>query len=377
MCSLPAVPVNGFPMRFNLLCLCLVLSGFVTVHPTGWTAEPPDRIQGNWLGEWTGKGGMGGKNTAQIRGLGQGEYQATFTAYDSGEQDQGVFTFAINGASVGEDKVVFTQEIDLGLLGNFRFVATDEQGQLTGKYSNGTIYEGELELKRIEQQVESVGAKPLPGAIVLFDGTSLKHWKVVGESGGDWQIQKGVLVAPEAKSPSKPVTSGHLASQAQFRDAQLHLEFRVPYRPELRGGERGASGVYLWGQYELQIVDSFGVPRPKDVDDKFTDDEAVGALFQQQPPLAVPALPPGEWQAFDLTLTAPKLDATGKVIQPAELTAVLNGTLIHDRLPLREPTPDAPVAADSTPAGLILQNTGQPVEFRNIWYVPLDVATTR
>ncbi len=47
-------------------------------------ADGPDKVQVNWLGVWKGKGGMGGKNVAEICGLGNGEYQATFTAYDSG-----------------------------------------------------------------------------------------------------------------------------------------------------------------------------------------------------------------------------------------------------------------------------------------------------
>ncbi|OYW13904.1 MAG: hypothetical protein B7Z55_16230, partial [Planctomycetales bacterium 12-60-4] len=158
-------------------------------------AEPMDHIQGEWLGLWSGADGMEGKNVAEICGLGNGEYQATFTAYDGSELEKGVFTFAILGSTVGEGKVQFTQRIDLGLLGNFSFDATVENGKLTGKYSNGGNYEGVLELKRIDKKIDAVGAKPLPGAVILFDGRSLDSWTQSGAAAA-WKVVEGVLVAP-------------------------------------------------------------------------------------------------------------------------------------------------------------------------------------
>jgi hypothetical protein len=360
--------------------------GLILVATSAWADEPlaakgppskrPDDVQGNWLGVWKGKGGMGGKNVAEICGLGNGEYQATFTAYDSGEQDKGVFTFAINGSSVSDDKVVFTQRINLGLLGSFSFDADVENGQLLGKYSNGNRYQGTMELKRIEKKPESVGAKPLPGAIVLFDGKSLESWTTLGKSAAQWTVNDGVLIAPSSESPHVGGT-GHLATKVPFNDAQVHVEFRVPYVPEKRGQERGQGGLYLWGRYELQIVDSFGFARPKDSSNEFADDDALGAIYKQHAPKELPALPPGEWQAFDITLRAATKDANGQVMQPAEVTVVLNGTQIHDRVPLNTPTENAPLTETMSAAGLVLENAGQPVEFRNIWYVPLDAPTAK
>lgn len=352
----------------NIACLMVLLPGIAQ-------AGSPDKIQGNWLGEWTGQGGMGGKNVAEIRGLGNGEYQATFTAFDSGEQDMGVFTFAINGSSVGEDKVEFTQDINLGLLGSFHFEATVEQGKLRGKYTNGNIYQGTLELERIEKQPEQVGAKPLPGAVMLFDGSSLNQWTLPAAQPAEWLIKDGVLTLQPTDSASRSAV-GHLVAKPEFTAAQIHLEFRLPYLPDKRGEERANGGVYLGGQYELQIVDSFGFPRPRTLDGDFEDHDALGAIYKQRPPLEMAALPPGEWQAFDITFTGPKTDSSGQS-QPAEVTVMLNGTLIHDRVPLTEPTEGAPGTSRTTKSGLILQNAGQLLEFRNIWYVPLDVPATR
>ncbi|HUQ72280.1 MAG TPA: DUF1080 domain-containing protein [Planctomycetaceae bacterium] len=358
--------------------MVLVATSAFAADPVGSAPESKrsDDVQGNWLGVWKGKGGMGGKNVAEICGLGNGEYQATFTAYDSGEQDKGVFTFAINGSSVSDDKVVFTQRINVGLLGGFSFDADVENGQLLGKYSNGNRYQGTMELKRIEKKPEQVGTKPLPGAVVLFDGTSLDHWTTVGKTATEWKLAEGVLVAPTLDAPNIGGT-GHLATKAPFGDAQLHVEFRVPYAPDKRGQERGQGGLYLWGQYELQIVDSFGFARPKNSANEFADDDALGAIYKQHAPRELPALPPGEWQAFDITLRAAKRDANKEVTQPAEVTVFLNGTQIHERVELTTPTENAPLADVRSPARLVLANDGQPVEYRSIWYVPLDASTAK
>jgi hypothetical protein len=358
------------------LVLCAISAFAADPDAKAPESKRPDNVQGNWLGIWKGKGGMGGKNVAEICGLGNGEYQATFTAYDSGEQDKGVFTFAINGSSVSDDKVVFTQRIDLGLLGGFSFDADVENGQLLGKYSNGNRYQGTMELKRIEKKPEQVGAKPLPGAVVLFDGTSLDHWTALGKTAGEWKVKDGVMLAPTLDAPNIAET-GHLATKAPFSDAQLHVEFRVPYVPDKRGQERGQGGLYLWGQYELQIVDSFGFARPKNSANEFADDDALGAIYKQHAPKELPALPPGEWQAFDITLRAAKRDANNRVTQPAEVTVFLNGTQIHERVELTLPTENAPLTDAKSPAGLVLASAGQPVEFRNIWYVPLDASTAK
>ncbi len=336
-------------------------------------AEPTDIVQGNWLGTWEGKGGMGGKNVCQIYGLGNGDYQALFTAYDSGEQDKGEFTFAIRGATTTEGTVVFDHNIDLGNLGMFTFHAEVAKGKLLGKYSNGQQYEGTMELKRVTHPPDAVGQKPLLGAVMMFNGKDLEGWTTLGDEAAEWKVEDGVLVAPTSERLAPP-KSGHLALSADIRHAQIHVEFRVPYLPEKRGEKRGQGGVFLLGKYELQIVDSFGFPRAKDVQGYFIDNDAVGAIFGQQAPTELPALPPGEWQAFDITLRSETVNADGQVMKPALATVMLNGKLIHDQIELKKPTSGAPSVKDAAQPMLVLQNGGQPVEYRNLWYVPLDAA---
>jgi hypothetical protein len=82
-------------------------------------------------------------------------------------------------------------------------------------------------------------------AIVLFDGKDLSEWQS-GKS--NWKVANGYLeVAPGA---------GDLATRQKFGDVQLHVEWAAPI--EIRGNSqnRGNSGIYLQGRYEVQVLDS-------------------------------------------------------------------------------------------------------------------------
>ena len=39
----------------------------------------------------------------------------------------------------------------------------------------------------------------------------------------------------------------------------MHIEFMLPYKPNARGQSRGNSGFYQVDQYEVQVLDSFGL----------------------------------------------------------------------------------------------------------------------
>jgi hypothetical protein len=204
---------------------------------------------------------------------------------------------------------------------------------------------------------------------VLFDGKNLDLWNRRDGRPNDWKPAAGALQVarnPDVKTPQ------HLVCREAFGDAQIHLEFRTPYLPKARGTERGNSGVFVQGRYEIQILDSFGQPRVRDNFGALADDDSAGAIYKVAPPRENATLPPGEWQSLDITFQAARWKPDGTLAKPAEISVRHNGTLIHDAVKVDKPTPGAPVQDPKTPAGLILEDAGQPVEFRNIWMVRLD-----
>ena len=334
-------------------------------------AAEPDRIQGNWTGDWTLDGGGGGKQTAQIIAVGNGEYQGAFTAYDGSEMDNETFRFIISGTLV-DDKISFATTIPLGeKLGTFEWKAELKDGTLKGRYTNNRNYTGGFMLKRVELKPDGLGAKPLPGAVVLFDGKGLDAWTSPGGGAPTWKIVGDALQVARKNGAKAPQ---HLVSRMTFEDAQIHLEYRTPYLPEARGQERGNSGVFLQGRYEIQIIDNFGQPRVLDNFGELADDDSTGAVFGQYAPLVNATLPPGEWQTLDILFLAPRLDANGQVERPGEITITHNGQLIQDRVKIRRPTKGAPIQDLAATAGLILEDGGQPVEYRNLWMVKLNPA---
>ena len=64
----------------------------------------------------------------------------------------------------------------------------------------------------------------------------------------------------ERYAPSaKDLASRDVVSRAIFGDALIHVEFITPSMPEAEGQQRGNSGIYVQGRYEVQVLDSYGL----------------------------------------------------------------------------------------------------------------------
>jgi hypothetical protein len=197
-------------------------------------------------------------------------------------------------------------------------------------------------------------APPPSDAIVLFDGSDLSRWRAEEGGAAPWRVVEGAIeVAPH---------TGSLVSRDSFGDVQLHIEWRTPPQVEGEGQERGNSGVYLMGIYELQVLDSHENPT-------YPDGQA-GAIFGQFPPLVNASRGPGEWQSYDVVFRAPRFDASGALLAPARLTALQNGVLIQDDVELTGPTAfqaRPPYSAHAAGLPLTLQDHEFPVRYRNVW----------
>ena len=86
--------------------------------------------------------------------------------------------------------------------------------------------------------------------------------------------------------------SGDIASKEKFGDVQLHVEWMEPAGISGSSQNRGNSGIFLMGLFEIQILDSFRSPT-------YADGQA-GAMYGQWPPLVNAVRSPGEWQSYDI-----------------------------------------------------------------------------
>jgi hypothetical protein len=194
--------------------------------------------------------------------------------------------------------------------------------------------------------------------VVLFSGQSddlSKNWvRRDGTSTPRWRVQDGTMTP----------TGGDIMSRQKFSDFQLHVEWREPSLPQARGQAKGNSGVFLQGRYEVQVLDSYGIADPGRGD--------CGAIYDQAAPLVNACKPPLEWQTYDITFRAPRVDsATHKVTEPARVTVLQNGIAVQDNQEIAGVTGAAIDNAVDQPGPVLLQDHGHPVAYRNVWVLPL------
>jgi hypothetical protein len=201
--------------------------------------------------------------------------------------------------------------------------------------------------------VVTAGAQPgaAPSdALVLFDGRDQSHWVAAKQP---WIVEDGYMqVVPNG---------GDLRTKETFGDVQLHVEWAAPAMVRGDSQNRGNSGIFLQGRYEVQVLDSFDNPT-------YADGQA-GAIYGQWPPLVNPVRRPGEWQAYDIVFEAPRFEGD-RLIAPAYLTVFLNGVLLHHHREVMGPTVHralAKYAPQPAEDALVLQDHQQPVRYRNIW----------
>jgi len=202
-----------------------------------------------------------------------------------------------------------------------------------------------------EAQPKVVSALPCEApsdAVVLFDGTNLSEWVHPDGSPASWLVSGGAMI----------VTKGGIKTRKEFGDIQLHLEFRTPAPARGEGQDRGNSGVYLQGNYEVQVLDSY-------INETYIDG-MCGAIYKIKPPLVNACRPPGIWQSYDIIFRAPKLDNAGKVVKKAVVTVLHNGVLIQDHTEV-EPTGSRTGSAESARGPIFLQDHNHPVQYRNVW----------
>ena len=208
-------------------------------------------------------------------------------------------------------------------------------------------------------------AQPPSDAIVLFDGTEAsfhenwRHNRPADEREQNWIVVEGALQSMRG--------AGKLSSLAELGDCQLHIEWRAPSEIVGQGQGRGNSGVFFMdGMVEVQVLDNYKNPTYAD--------GSAGAVYGLMPPAVNALRPSGEWQNYDIIFRRP-IARDGVILDLGSLTVLLNGVVVQDNTPLEGGSGHKkrkPLDRIFPELGaLMLQDHGNPVRFRNIWYRPL------
>jgi hypothetical protein len=223
-----------------------------------------------------------------------------------------------------------------------------------------------------------VGAKPIPGAEVLFDGSrqmldeKWTYWEGPGFKAAlpiKWKIVEDPVDQGTAVSTDDPAAAGgkygaaDIVTKKAYRDFRLHVEFLV-----MKPG--GNSGVYLQNRYEIQIVDGEKTSH------------GMGAVINESysPYHAYNGLK--KWNAYDITFRAARFK-DGKRAEKALVSMYFNGLKVHTNQPIsqvwggpnsgRDGGRDGGKGITDAPGGLKLQAEGHDVRYRNIWIKELDL----
>ena len=180
----------------------------------------------------------------------------------------------------------------------------------------------------------------------LFNGKDLSGWqeRQVGKGKeGRWYVEDGLLKAKAG--------NGWLGTKQEFGNFVLTVEWKI--------GENGNSGVYLQGSYEVQILNSAGIPPANNI---------CGAIYSIKAEDINMAYAPYEWQTYDIMFTSP-VWKDGVKVSNAKVSVWHNGVQVHNGVEIPRQTgsgqPEDPKAR-----GIYLQDHGHPIQFRNIWVLP-------
>jgi hypothetical protein len=215
---------------------------------------------------------------------------------------------------------------------------------------------GDLKIDKPEDKEDVKPVTAPEGAVVLFNGKDVSDWLSNGGGPAKWEVVDGVL-------QGKPGT-GDIVSKYQFEGAyKLHVEFRIPYEPNNHDQGRGNSGVYMNSHWEVQVLDSYH--------NETYADGACGAIYSIEPPKVNAAKAPTIWQSYDIEFHPAKVE-DGKVTERPTASVIWNGVKVHDNTKLTKDSTPAGNGGDITkPGPLKLQDHGHPVQFRNVWTVPI------
>ena len=196
-----------------------------------------------------------------------------------------------------------------------------------------------------------------------FNGKNLEGWAfknskkrnkwTVGTAKLDPNNNRALAVSTAGKVPELVNSSGRgvdAYTLAKFGDCTISLELMVP--------KDSNSGVYVMGEYEVQVFDSYGREKVGASD--------IGGLYGAAAPKTNAAKAPGQWQSLVIEFLAPRFEGSKKTANSLFKKVTLNGTVIHEDVEMKGPTPSGVTGRESATGPLMFQGDHGPVAYRNI-----------
>jgi hypothetical protein len=201
-----------------------------------------------------------------------------------------------------------------------------------------------------------------------FNGKDLSGWRLKGDNKekSKWRVGKASL---DSANPSRfaVAADGSELVNAEGGGVDIYSEFKhgdAVIEVDLMVPKGSNSGVYVMGEYEVQVLDSFGK--------KEVNNSDIGALYGAAPPKVNASKPPGEWQKFIIDFRAPRFDESGKKVANAKFVKItLNGQVIQEDVEMKGPTPSGITGKESPTGPIMFQGDHGPVSYRNIKVTPV------
>lgn len=160
------------------------------------------------------------------------------------------------------------------------------------------------------------------------------NWSLRKPEGPDgWKIENEIL--------SNATPSVDLLTKERYNDFKLHADFKIP--------ERGNSGIYLRGRYEVQIADDHH---------QELGPLSTGSIYGYLTPQKKATKPVGEWNTYAITLVG------------RYATIELNGQTVIKEQEIPGLTGGALDSFEGEPGPIMLQGDHTSVEFRNLILIP-------
>ncbi len=197
------------------------------------------------------------------------------------------------------------------------------------------------------------------------------NWSIVGDATVDITQPnvlnttpgKGVLACIHKQGTYGP--DYELLTKLQHGDLDIEMDYML--------AKGSNSGVYLQGNYEVQLFDSWGNKNPKYSDNggiyhRWNTSQPKGQEgYEGYAPRVNASKAPGLWQHIAISYQAPRFDKDGKKIANAVfLKITLNGTTIHENVEVSGPTRGALSETDVPMGPLRIQGDHGSLAIKNI-----------